>query len=253
MAPSNIPPTHPRYKSLLVRERLAAMAEEGVVAREGLIAHGRGEAFDYLFGEATQPFAIEASRAAACALLLARKPVLSVNGNVAALAAKEMVALAEAVPAVIEVNLFHRTPERVAKIAALLRDAGAARIVGEKPDATIPGLASERAKSSVAGAYGADVVLVPLEDGDRAGALAAMGKMVVTIDLNPLSRTARTAGITIVDELTRAIPALTQHVRELKPRPAEERVALLKAHDNGRVLGASLEFLAQRLQELARR
>ncbi|HEV8359568.1 MAG TPA: 4-phosphopantoate--beta-alanine ligase [Candidatus Thermoplasmatota archaeon] len=247
-----IPTTHPRYKSLATRERLAAMAAEGVVAPTGLIAHGRGEAFDYLLGERTQPFAEEAALAAAAALLLARRPVLCVNGNVGALAAAEMVALSQAVPATLEVNLFHRTEARVAKIASLLRDAGAQRVVGERPDATIPGLASDRAASSVAGSYGADVVLVPLEDGDRAGALAAMGKMVICIDLNPLSRTARTAGITIVDELTRAVPLLTHAVATLKPAGAEEKLALLKAYDNGRVLAQSLEFLAQRLQGLAR-
>jgi 4-phosphopantoate--beta-alanine ligase len=247
-----VPPSHPRYKSLLVREHLARMADQGIVAREGLIAHGRGEAFDYLFGEQSQPFAKHAAQAGAAALLLAQRPVLSVNGNVAALAPKEMVALADAIPATIEVNLFHRTEERVAKIASLLRDAGAKRIVGEQPDATIPGLDHARAKSGVQGAYGADAVLVPLEDGDRAQALVAMGKMAITIDLNPLSRTARTAQITIVDELTRAVPLLTEEVRAMKAWPAARRLELLKAYDNARTLGESLEFLAQRLQGLAR-
>lgn len=246
-----VPRSHPRYKSLVTRELLARLADEGIVAREGLIAHGRGEAFDYLLGETTRPFADGAARAAACALLLARKPVLCVNGNVAALAAKEMVALADAVPATLEVNVFHRTPERVRRIADLLRAAGALRVVGEQPDATIPGLDHARAVSSVAGSYGADVVLVPLEDGDRAQALAAMGKMVITIDLNPLSRTAQAAGITIVDELTRAVPLLEAQVRSLKGKPREELVALLKQHDNGATLAASLEFLATRLRELA--
>lgn len=249
-----VPPSHPRYKSLVTREHLAAMAAEGVVAGAGLIAHGRGEAFDYLLGERTQPFAEEAARAGAAALLLARKPVLSVNGNVAALAAAEVVALARAIPATIEVNLFHRTEERVRKVADVLRAAGAdpARLVGERPDATIPGLDHARARSSVAGVYGSDVVLVPLEDGDRAQALAAMGKMVVTIDLNPLSRTARTAGITIVDELTRALPLLAREVQALRAAPREEVVAALQRHDNGRVLAASLEFMARRLQDIAK-
>lgn len=249
----SIPASHPRRKSLLVRERLARMAQEGIVAWEGLAAHGRGEAFDYLLGEATQPFAEEAMQAAAAYLLLARRPVVSVNGNVAALAAEEVVALAAAVPAVIEVSLFHRTEERVARVAALLRAAGAGRVVGERSDALIPGLEHERAKSSVAGAYGADVVLVPLEDGDRAQALATMGKVVLAIDLNPLSRTARAASVTVVDELTRALPRLTGLVREAKARPRDELAALVRAYDNGRVLGASLEFLARRLAELARK
>ena len=37
-----------------------------------------------------------------------------------------------------------------------------------------------------------------------------MGKTVCVIDLNPLSRTARTATVTIVDELTRCVPILIE-------------------------------------------
>ncbi len=44
---------HPRYRSLVVRERMSDLVREGVVAPTGLIAHGRGEAFDYLLGERT--------------------------------------------------------------------------------------------------------------------------------------------------------------------------------------------------------
>ena len=40
-------------------------------------------------------------------------------------------------------------------------------------------------------------------------ALVKMGKKLITIDLNPLSRTAQTAHITIVDELTRCLPLLS--------------------------------------------
>lgn len=247
-----VPPSHPRYRSLVTRDRLAAGVAQGITAPQGLIAHGRGEAFDYLLGEATQPFAEQAMRAGCAALLLARKPVLSVNGNVAALAARPMAELADALGgAAIEVNLFHRTEERVRRIAALLRDAGAQRVVGEQPDARIPGLDHDRAKSSVQGVYGADAVLVPLEDGDRAQALVAMGKLVVTIDLNPLSRTARSAAITVVDELTRAAPRMAAIAREMRPRPREELAGIVKAHDNARVLGESLRFIARRLDALA--
>src|SRR2546426_3742263 len=51
---------------------------------------------------------------------------------------------------------------------------------------------SKRALAQRAGIYGADAVLVPLEDGDRTEALVRMKKVVVTVDLNPLSRTSRT-------------------------------------------------------------
>ena len=39
---------HPRAHSLMIRERLIENIKSGVVATAGLIAHGRGEAFDYL-------------------------------------------------------------------------------------------------------------------------------------------------------------------------------------------------------------
>ncbi len=45
--------------------------------------------------------------------------------------------------------------------------------------------------------------LVPLEDGDRCEALVKMGKTVIVVDLNPMSRSAKMASITIVDEISR--------------------------------------------------
>ena len=44
----SVPKDHPRYKSLMVRERLAEAVDKGLVNPTGLISHGRGEAFDYL-------------------------------------------------------------------------------------------------------------------------------------------------------------------------------------------------------------
>ena len=77
---SDVPKTHPRYLSLSLRDTIVAGVEQGITSIHGLIAHGRGEAFDYLIGEVTQPFAIEAIHAAAAMLRLAEHPVISVNG-----------------------------------------------------------------------------------------------------------------------------------------------------------------------------
>ncbi len=66
------------------------------------------------------------------------------------------------------------------------------------------------------GIYLADVVIVPLEDGDRAEALVKMGKKIIAIDLNPISRTARVAQITIVDNIIRVLPTMVSIVRELR-------------------------------------
>ena len=113
----------------------------------------------------------------------------SPNRNVAALAARDVVRLAEALPATLEVNLFHRTEARVGRIVRLLERQGARAVLGLRPDARIPGIASKRALCHRDGIYRADVVLVPLEDGDRREALACMGKAVINVDLNLLSRT----------------------------------------------------------------
>ena len=201
-----IPPDHPRYKSLVTREHLADSARSGIVSWEGLISHGRGEAFDYLLGEKTSASARRAGRTAAALLRTASRPVISVNGNTAALAAREIAHLQKASGAIVEVNLFHRTLERVRQIEVLLRDAGADVFSGEA-ERLLP-LSHDRAWCRREGMYAADVVLVPLEDGDRCEVLAGMGKKVIAIDLNPLSRTAKTATLTIVDEVTRALPVI---------------------------------------------
>lgn len=213
---SNIPADHPRAASLRVREAMKDAVTKGLVHPTGLIAHGRGEAFDYLLGEATPPEAHEATTEAARLLRSARRPALSLNGNVVALAAAACLDVAAALPGLaLEVNLFHRTPQRVAALVAAMQEAGArpGQVLGEAPDFRIPGLSSDRAQCCKAGIGDADVVLVPLEDGDRCQALKAMGKTVLTIDLNPLSRTARAADVTIVDELTRALPLLSRALR----------------------------------------
>lgn len=246
-----IPKSHPRYASLVTREKLVRAQRDGVVVLEGLIAHGRAEAWDYLLGEETSAPALVAEKAAAAFLVTAKRPVISVNGNVAALAAREVVHLARAVPANLEVNLFHRTAARVRKVSDVLRKAGAKEILGLRPDARIPGLESKRALTSRTGIHGADVVLVPLEDGDRAEALSKMGKVVIAVDLNPLSRTSRAASVPIVDELTRALPSIERFVRELQADSREAR-RTVREYDRERNLAAVYAFIRWRLAELVR-
>jgi len=212
---TEIPKSHPRFTSLVLRERLVEGFRKGIVAPQGLVAHGRGEMFDYLLGERTTKESRVASRAAAALLIRAKRPVISVNGNVAVLCPDDVVRLSEISGARIEIGLFHRTDERVSKIRKLLEAHGAKEVLGFLPDATIPGLDHLRALCSKEGIYSADVVLIPLEDGDRAEALTRMGKRTIAIDLNPMSRTARTASVTIVDEVTRALPELIKNVEDL--------------------------------------
>ncbi len=247
-----IPKSHPRYASLVRREKLVQGWRDGIVVPEGLIAQGRGEAFDYLLGEETPAPALVAEKAAAAFLVTASHPVISVNGNVAALAPREIVRLAHAVDARIEVNLFHRTEARVGRIATKLRGAGARKVLALHPDARIPGLESKRALCHHEGIYSADVVLGPLEDGDRTEALVRMGKTVISIDLNPLSRTSRHASIPVVDELTRALPNLEAFARELREDPTEAR-RIARVYDRRGNLRATMDYLGWRVGGLRAR
>lgn len=244
-----IPRSHPRYESLVRREQLVRAWKTGIVVPEGLIAHGRGEAWDYLFGEETSAPALVAERAAAAYLLAASQPVISVNGNVAALAPREVIRLSKMIPARIEVNLFHRSEDRVRRIIKALERFGARDVLGLRPNARIPGIDSNRALSHRDGIFGADVVLVPLEDGDRAAALSRMKKTVISIDLNPLSRTSQRATIPIVDELTRAIPNTCKFVDELK-KDETEASRIRRAYNRNGNLSAVYSFLGWRLGNL---
>jgi 4-phosphopantoate--beta-alanine ligase len=234
-----VPASHPRHDSLVARDRLVEGVETGVTSVHGLIAHGRGEAFDYLLGERTIDSADRAARAGAASLLSADRPVISVNGNVAALAPGAAVDLATAVDAAVEVNLFHRSEQRVRAVADRLREHGADEVLGVDADARIPGLDHDRARVDADGIAAADVVLVPLEDGDRAAALDAAGKSEVVIDLNPLSRSARTADVPVVDELSRALANLTAHAESLASRPRAELRAVVDEFDPEAAIAAA--------------
>jgi 4-phosphopantoate---beta-alanine ligase len=238
-----IPSDHPRAKSLYTREMLVSGFRRGLVVPEGLIAHGRGEAYDYLLGECTTKTAQRAIKAAAAILLLSNRPVISVNGNTAALCPNTVVELAKVTGANIEVNLFYRTKEREMAIEAELELHGAKKVlgVGSKASTRIPELQSERRRVDPDGIYAADTVLVPLEDGDRTEALVKMNKTVITIDLNPLSRTSRAANITIVDNVVRAMPALVEAARKL--RGAKSLRKIMDDFNNMKNLRESLKII----------
>jgi 4-phosphopantoate--beta-alanine ligase len=250
-----IPKDHPRAESLKIREKLIEHYNEGIVVSAGLIAHGRGEAFDYLLGEKTTAPALKAIEAAAAMLLTAEKPVISVNGNTAALVTEEIVKLAKVTNAKIEVNLFYRTQQRELAIKRLLERAGANEVlgVGKNASAKIPELGSERRHVDLRGILVADVVLVPLEDGDRTEALVKMGKKVIAVDLNPLSRTSQKATITIVDNVIRAMPKLVEAAKKLKAQGIEKCREILRNFDNKRNLAESINLIKEYLSKAAER
>ena len=246
---TEIPKDHPRYESLLAREKVVAGVKMGITSIQGLISQGRSESFDYLIGERSTKSALYAERAAVAAILLAKKPVISINGNVAALAPERVVSLADITGAKIEVNLFHRTETRVHLIIEQMKAKGAGEVLGKNPDASLE-LSSGRRLVERKGIYTADVVLIPLEDGDRCEKLVKMGKTVITIDLNPLSRTSRKATISIVDNLTRAIDNMVKFAREIKQESKDELVKLIMTYDNKRVLSKAISEIQEHLKTI---
>jgi 4-phosphopantoate--beta-alanine ligase len=215
-----------------------------------LIAHGRGEAFDYLFGEITPRSSRLATKAAVALLLGARNPVISINGNTAALVPRDIVRLARSVPAGLEVNLFHRSLARERRIASLLKHNGADQVLGvdAKARIRIRGVASSRRSVDAEGIGDADVVLVPLEDGDRAEALRTAGKAVIAIDLNPMSRTSRAANVTIVDNIIRAIPELLRITLRMKPLSRSRLGAIASNFDNEENLARVMRDMIRYMQ-----
>ena len=235
---TDVPASHPRYASLRTRDAIVAGVEKGVTSIHGLIAHGRGEAFDYLLGERTRDFARQAIDAAAAMLVTAVRPVVSVNGNAAALVPDELVALADRVEAPLEVNIFHASKVRERAIREHMRAHGAPRVLMPTERAVLDHIDSNRRFVNPDGIQVADVVFVPLEDGDRCEALVKSGKRVITIDLNPMSRTSRTATVTIVDNVTRAMPLLLERVAA-RQADSGAAAALLAGYDNEGVLNAA--------------
>ena len=249
-----IPKSHPRAKSLQVRERLVHGFEHGLVAVEGLLAEGRGEAFDYLLGEKTRRAAKTAINAAAAQLLLAKNPVISVNGNTAALCAKEVVGLGRAVGAKIEVNLFYANEKRRQNIVKTLKKNGAKQILGTnlKNSERLLGIDSARQIIDRDGIFSADVVVIPLEDGDRAAALTKSGKKVIAFDLNPMSRTSMAADITIVDNVTRSMVLLIESCKRLSKKNAKSLERIIDGFDNKKNLSDSILEIKNHLTRRSR-
>ena len=113
-------------------------------------------------------------------------------------------------------NLFYSSEKRKKAISKILKKSGAKQILGmdKKQSAKLKGIDSARRIVDKNGIFSADVVLVPLEDGDRTIALKKAKKKVITFDLNPLSRTAQTADVTIVDNVTRAMKLLVSESKK---------------------------------------
>ena len=261
---TKVPDSHPRKNSLMSRERIVYGVSRGLLADSAMIAHGRGEAFDYLIGERTTESAKLAIREAAVRLLESKKPVISVNGNTVLLAGKGALRLAAVIGCPIEVNLYYRTPERVSGLLSMLEElrtevlgesppegfegdwnesVQGVNLLGDSPDFRIKGLEGPRSNCTEEGIGSADCILVPLEDGDRCEALVSLGKEVIVIDLNPLSRSSKKATVTIVDEVSRAFDMILNEL-------VCDTEFLRETWDNKEILRSSLEEITEFLNSL---
>lgn len=252
----HIPKNHPRAESLRIRQKIIDGLHHNMVVEAGLIAHGRGEAFDYLIGETTNQNAIDAMNVGVALLMTANHPILSINGNVAALCSEDIVKLSEITGAQLEINIFYGKPGRIEAIKKELKSSGAKRVLGIEPfeESVINDLSSNRRFVDPNGIKIADVVLVPLEDGDRTEALKKEGKTVITIDLNPLSRTAQQADITIVDNIIRVIPKMCEIAQSYKEQISQGTLSLkdldmeVAKFSNTRNLEKSLQIISSYLE-----
>ncbi|MFX1499239.1 MAG: phosphopantothenate/pantothenate synthetase [Promethearchaeota archaeon] len=246
-----IPEDHPRSINLKYRHKIIDGMKNLIVAEAGLIAHGRGECFDYILGEKTNRNAKRAIEAAVSLLLLARNPIISVNGNTAALCANELVKLSKLVNAKLEINLFYAKEGRIEAIRKVLEKAGANNLLGIDKDkmVEIPELSSNRRRVDPRGIKIADVIFVPLEDGDRTEALKRMGKKVIAVDLNPISRTSIWADVTIIDNIVRVVPQMILSAKILKNLKIQQLQNYVNKFNNKKNIQDSLDLIINYIKE----
>lgn len=245
-----LPKDHPRYQSLKYRHKIIEGMKTLVVAEAGLIAHGRGECFDYILGEKTNKTAKKAIEAAVAALIVAKNPVISVNGNVAALVPNQLAKLSKILKIPLEINLFYRKEGRIEAIKNVLEKAGADLLFGldESKMVELDGLESNRRKVDQGILHG-DWIMVPLEDGDRTEALKKKGKNIIAIDLNPISRTALWADITIVDNIIRVLPEMINFAKKLKTLNMEQIKDIVKNFDNKKNIIETLDLIKNYIED----
>jgi len=91
--------------------------------------------------------------------------------------------------------------------------------------------------------YSSPSVFVPLEDGDRTEALKKIGKKIVAVDLNPISRTSIWADITIVDNIVRVVPEMIKIAKKLKEIDEKNLKNIIKRFDNKKNIQLALNTI----------
>ena len=175
-------------------------------------------------------------------------PILSVNGNVAVLCPEDLSKFSKEAGIPLEINLFYRKPGRIEAITSVLNSHGVTEILGvdEEYFEEIDEISSQRRVVDKRGIGKADVVFVPLEDGDRTEGLVNKGTRVITVDLNPLSRTALKSHITIVDNIIRAMPLIH---KEYQSMTVEKAKKVLQDYDNQAIIKSAMTAITQLWKE----
>ncbi|BDC35366.1 MAG: phosphopantothenate/pantothenate synthetase [Candidatus Methanoliparum thermophilum] len=232
------------------KEKIINGVKQGITSVNGLLSEGRGEIFDILMNKRLSIHSIRSIEVSVAQLLLAKNPVISVNGNTAVIVPKELIELSNTINAPLEVNLFYRSEERVKNVVEYLKKNGADVVLGAG-DQTVRLEEIEHARGLVdeRGIKVADTILVALEDGDRAEKLISMGKKIIAIDLNPFSRTANMASITIVGNVLDVIPAMISYAKQMKNMKREELDEIVKNFDNKEILRCQVKIFVERLEQ----
>jgi len=80
-----------------------------------------------------------------------------------------------------------------------------------------------------------------------------MGKVVIAVDLNPLSRTSLSATVTIVDNVTRALENMVHFTKEMKKDNKEQLRGIIDSYDNRKVLADAMYAIQENLKNQATR
>ena len=75
-----------------------------------------------------------------------------------------------------------------------------------------------------------------------------MGKKVIAVDLNPLSRTAQKATITIVDNIVRTLPLMIKLYVRLKNTKKEKLEKIIREYNNQTILKEAISHINKYLK-----
>jgi len=75
---------------------------------------------------------------------------------------------------------------------------------------------------------------------------------VIVVDLNPLSRSARAATVTIVDNIVRAVPVMTAMAKEMKDSSPETLRETAEEFNNEKALARALDEIMDNVKTLNR-